>query len=217
MKNLSKDFLSLNNKTDLNFYYDCQTASEAFSWENFPITSLTSVPDSSHYYAHFGSNKKLPIDSNSNCVVYRIENGYFAGCYAIVELNARSRCTDVIIANLTKVLSYISVNKILTIDEIDALMENENIAKTTARILKTYDITATRQQCISFCNNLPEQCYLDNSFLKNVVGYLSSIHMNIIGTTDPELVKISVCEKRNLDVFKKNLVEAKKANTDLAV
>ena len=215
MKNLSKDFLRFNNQTDYNRYYNCKTAAEQLKWENFPVSSLTSEVDSSHYYVHFIANRKLPIDNLSNCVVYRIENGYFKGCYAVVETNVRSRHTDVIVCNLTKVLNYVSVDKILTIEDIDELMENENIAKTTASILKKYDITSTRQQCISFCENLPEQCYLSSAYLKDVVGYLSQTHMQIVGATDPELIKINVCEKRNLDAFKQNLVQAKNAQASL--
>jgi len=81
MKNLSNEFINLTQRTNFNFKYNIQAEAEEINWEGFPICSLTSNPDSTHFYIKFENNTKLPMEKNSSCSIYKIENGYFEGCY----------------------------------------------------------------------------------------------------------------------------------------
>lgn len=209
VKILSDKYIQLTNKTKFNHFFDCKPAAEELNWHNLPINVLTSNADSSHYYIRLKNQKVIPMDNDATCVVYKIENGYFQNCYALIEINRTLWETVVYILNENTTLRYCSIKGALTIDQIESLLTNESISKTTAEILKEFDISQSRQRCQSFCENLPTQCLLNREFIRDVVGNVSKTPMKIIGIANPEFIKINYCLDNNMKIFKSCIVDAR--------
>ena len=214
-KYLSTEYIQLNDRTRFNQIFDCASIIKEQNWEDCPIKSLYSDVDSTHFRINFHSNAQVSAKSNSICLAYKVINGYFKNTYLIVEFDRKSRETYIYIATNDKLLNYLAINKILTIEEVEQLLSNENISTRTASILKEFDITRYRQTCDSFCENLPTECLLNREFIRDVVGKLSQIPLNIIGAPNTKFIKFNECIDNNLKVFKSCIINAR--NQELAI
>jgi len=215
IKILSDKYIQLNDRTRFNHFFDCKPISSENGWDNLPINSLYSNVDSSHYYIKLNNQKEIPMDKSATCLVFKVENGYFQDCYALIEINRTLWETVIYILNDDKVLRYSAIKGVLSIKEVNDLLTNESIAKTTAEILREFNVSYTRQKCQTFCENLPTQCLLNREFIRDVVKAISSTPMNIIGIANPEFIKINSCLDSNLKIFKDSIVLARTENSEL--
>lgn len=206
---LSEKFIKLNGKLDYDFTYNLKQDAINNGWHNFPLVQLSTEYELKHFNIEFKKHSSLPISKFNSCKVFRVESGYFEGCYAIVEHDNMHLTTTIHIANENKVLNYYNSNKLMTHEEINSLIQNKKIAEIAAKQIKTFNVSKKRQACQSFFENLPNQCYLSDEFLKDVVQQLNTTPLTIEGAANLDFVNTSACRKHNLNIFKTELNECR--------
>ncbi|MBR6779075.1 MAG: hypothetical protein IKM43_02905 [Clostridia bacterium] len=219
MKYLSKQNIQLNGKLVYNYTYDCTKDAKENNWKDCPIVSLSTKSELKHFKIKLINNSVLNVSNFSSCEVRKIIKCYFKDCYAIIELDRQRLVTVVYIANNYNVLNYYLENRILSPEEIDALLSNEKITEISAKNIKTFNIRNARQNCQSFFENLPTQCYLSDEYLKEIVQKIrdKEIPMVIENVADTQFVNIDACRKFNLNVFKEHLNKARKEKVGLNI
>ena len=201
-KILSKDCIELNGKTKYNHFFDCSELIKENHWQDCPITTLRSKTDSEHYYIKTKSGKIIPVDKSSQCLIYKILHGHFSDSYLLVESNYGLRETSLYILNHDKTLNFATIKQILTIEEIENILTNKTIAKRVANIIKTFDVSRSRQTCESFCENLPIECLKNDNFLREVSEELNQTQIKILGAANLKFIDIDACFSYNLNIFK---------------
>lgn len=214
---LSEESIQLDSIVLPNSTYSINRETNELNWTDCPVKSVVNRIDTRHYSVAMSSKMFIPVDLKANCELRKIENGYFKDCYVIVERSNSSKFTTIYVVSENKILRYVNSDKVLSDEQINTLFSNEAIAKVTASVLKEFDVTKPRQACQSYCENLPTQCYFNKNFLKDVVGAVSSTPLKIIGTYNPEIIKVNVCVSMNMSVFKQQLANERQVVSEIEV